>query len=337
MEDKPGFITQDAAPANNITKTQDLPSKELKFKAKDNKEFILKIIMEQNNIIFQANINDDVNVNTFIYKKVLLLKDFYESNKIFKQYDSIEDLFVSYFQCLKETEISMLYEDNKIKLCLIVEYRNQQIEIPFILNQEKVDITDVVNDLVKKINNLDEIKNELKQQKIDNEKLQIENEKIIKELKIKLDNCIEENKKNQSNYELERDKYIKKEKLLELVYPIGSIYISINKISPSDFLGGRWEQINEGYALWTCSNNAGKTISAGLPNITGSIGKQALFNNATSSGAFSISNGAGFGGGEYPFISKIFSFDASHSNSIYGNSSTVQPPAYKVYAWKRIE
>ena len=133
----------------------------------------------------------------------------------------------------------MLYEDNKIKLCLIVEYRNQKIEIPFILNQEKVDITDVVNDLVKKINNLDEIKNELKQQKIYNEKLQIENEKIIKELKIKLDNCIEENKKNQSNYELERDKYIKKEKLLELVYPIGSIYISINKISPSNFLGGR--------------------------------------------------------------------------------------------------
>ena len=84
MEDKPGFITLDAAPANNITKTQDLPSKELKFKAKDNKEFILKIIMEQNNIIFQANINDDINVNTFIYKKVLLLKDFYESNKYLK-------------------------------------------------------------------------------------------------------------------------------------------------------------------------------------------------------------------------------------------------------------
>ena len=28
--------------------------------------------------------------------------------------------------------------------------------------------------------------------------------------------------------------------------------------------------------------------------------------------------------------------DASKSNNIYGNSSTVQPPAYKVHFWKRI-
>ena len=108
-------------------------------------------------------------------------------------------------------------------------------------------------------------------------------------------------------------------------------------MAPSEFLGGKWEQIKEGYALWTCSSNAGKTISAGLPNIKGSIGKQALFNNATSSGAFSLDDGMGFGGGSYDFTSKIFSFDASKYNSIYGKSSTVQPPAYKIYAWKRIE
>ena len=30
-------------------------------------------------------------------------------------------------------------------------------------------------------------------------------------------------------------------------------------------------------------------------------------------------------------------FDASLSNSLYSNNiSTVQPPAYKIYAWKRI-
>ena len=28
--------------------------------------------------------------------------------------------------------------------------------------------------------------------------------------------------------------------------------------------------------------------------------------------------------------------DASYSNSIYGNSTTVQPPAYKLYVWKRV-
>jgi hypothetical protein len=30
-------------------------------------------------------------------------------------------------------------------------------------------------------------------------------------------------------------------------------------------------------------------------------------------------------------------FDASRSNSIYGKSSTVQPPAYYAYIWHRIE
>ena len=113
--------------------------------------------------------------------------------------------------------------------------------------------------------------------------------------------------------------------------------MSINNVAPSEFLGGKWEKIKEGYALWTCSSNAGETISAGLPNIKGSIGGQATFNNATCSGAFSLNNGMCFGGGNDIYTSKIFSFDASYYNFIYGNSSTVQPPAYKIYAWKRIE
>mgnify|MGYP006956018656 FL=1 len=29
-------------------------------------------------------------------------------------------------------------------------------------------------------------------------------------------------------------------------------------------------------------------------------------------------------------------FDASRSSSIYGNSTTVQPPAIRIYCWKRI-
>ena len=338
METKPCFVTRDAPPINSLPETQDLLFKEFQLKGKDNQEFKLKIIKEKNNIIFQANINNDI--NTFIYKKVLLLNDFYESNKIFKQYDSIEDLFESYFQHLDKSEISILYEENKIKLCFIIEYRNKNIEIPFILNQENADIANIVSGVVDKIKILDEIKNELKQQKKENENLKndlqkskIENEKIIKELNLKIDNILEEYKKSQ----LEKENYIKNEKLLDLIYPTGSIYISINNVAPSEFLGGKWEQIKEGYALWTCSSNAGKTISAGLPNIKGSIGKQALFNNATSSGAFSLDDGMGFGGGSYNFTSKIFSFDASKYNSIYGKSSTVQPPAYKIYAWKRIE
>ena len=29
-------------------------------------------------------------------------------------------------------------------------------------------------------------------------------------------------------------------------------------------------------------------------------------------------------------------FDASNCNTIYGNSTTVQPPAIRVYGWRRV-
>ena len=60
------------------------------------------------------------------------------------------------------------------------------------------------------------------------------------------------------------------------LYPVGSIYLTIGTIypqssSPASWLGGTWQKLPEGYALWTASSNAGSTISAGLPNITGRI------------------------------------------------------------------
>ena len=77
-------------------------------------------------------------------------------------------------------------------------------------------------------------------------------------------------------------------------------------------------------------------VEAGLPNITGTataIGNTtgfprstgvftgAFYNSKTLSQAFSVSSG---GDGA------TFAMDASRSNSIYGNSNTVQPPAIKV-------
>lgn len=36
---------------------------------------------------------------------------------------------------------------------------------------------------------------------------------------------------------------INKELILDLVYPIGSVYMSINSTSPATFIGGTWERI----------------------------------------------------------------------------------------------
>ena len=83
-----------------------------------------------------------------------------------------------------------------------------------------------------------------------------------------------------------------------------------------------------------------------MPNIKGElyIGKAGNWSNGSSArGAFSVykdgqgnnainnSNGtkASFDGASGEIHS------GSYSNLIYGKSDTVQPPAYKVYAWKR--
>lgn len=74
------------------------------------------------------------------------------------------------------------------------------------------------------------------------------------------------------------------------------------------------------------SNTAGTVLAAGLPNITGNI---SAF-KASISGAFVGSNNTnrydGWNDNEDEYAVST-SFDASRSNSIYGASTTVQPPA----------
>ena len=128
------------------------------------------------------------------------------------------------------------------------------------------------------------------------------------------------------------------------IYPVGAIYLSITNTSPASFLGGSWAQIGAGYALWTATSGAGNTISAGLPNITGEFNYATNANESSSAsshawGAFTIH---GLTDGQAVFgddgDGSYWSFNANNGAStkgIYGNSTTVQPPAYKVYAWRR--
>lgn len=145
---------------------------------------------------------------------------------------------------------------------------------------------------------------------------------------------------------------ILKRPTIDTIYPIGSIYLTVDTastgtVSPASIFGGTWERLPEGYALWTASSGAGNTISAGLPNITGYLhGTMQYYGSKYgSSGAFRWENGndaTDYDGdtattGRYKFDANL---GAQHWNSaaagIYGNSKTVQPPAIKVYAWKRI-
>lgn len=120
------------------------------------------------------------------------------------------------------------------------------------------------------------------------------------------------------------------------LYPVGSIYIGTTENCPLESLFGTWQKVSEGRVLQGAdsSHEVNTTIAAGLPNITGSFGNVDVATSAD--GAFYITYQWGGYRNESENASRV-NFDASRSSSIYGNSTTVQPPAYVVNIWRRIE
>lgn len=123
-------------------------------------------------------------------------------------------------------------------------------------------------------------------------------------------------------------------------HPVGSIYLTIKDENPSAKFGGTWEKLPSSVCLQTAdtSHGAGTTIAAGLPNITGSFYGDMVSRDVsvTATGAFRFGGGKGtFSVGSSYNLNNGFTFDASRSSAIYGKSTTVQPPAYALIAWRR--
>ena len=88
---------------------------------------------------------------------------------------------------------------------------------------------------------------------------------MYQEINFVLQNLDEENfgkklKKTLDEIKTSNNSEQKKEKLLTFsdVYPIGSLYMSVNKTSPANLFGGTWEQITDTFLL-----AAGDTYKAG--------------------------------------------------------------------------
>lgn len=153
-------------------------------------------------------------------------------------------------------------------------------------------------------------------------------------------------KANQTDLEELSTKVDKRFKaMIDILYPVGIVVTTAtdDALKPGEADGlATWEEIAQDRVLQGTSSGAGGTVEAGLPNITGSI--------------IGYSDRTGFGGADgmaymddmqerIPSMGDIFPgnksalrvrLDASKSNNIYGNSSTVQTPAYKVHFWKRV-
>lgn len=89
--------------------------------------------------------------------------------------------------------------------------------------------------------------------------------------------------------------------------------------------------LTAGLPWGTTSENVCTTISAGLPNITGAFAQETEKTEQHFSGAFYLGDRVtGQSGEPTGNHDEIINFDASISNSIYGNSNTVQPPGIGV-------
>lgn len=89
-------------------------------------------------------------------------------------------------------------------------------------------------------------------------------------------------------------------------------------------------------AIWGA--NSFGYLAAGLPNITGTANFTDMRTNRNYTGAFYDTGfgGSQEGGGKSSNLPNL-GFDASRSSSIYGKSSTVQPPAIKVRVYTRYQ
>lgn len=126
--------------------------------------------------------------------------------------------------------------------------------------------------------------------------------------------------------------------LFNAIYPVGSIYIGTQSVCPMAIAipNSTWELLEAGRALWTGNGSNGNTkIAAGLPNITGGgvyafMGQKSGATKDIPKAVNGLATGSSWVEGVGTGV-----FDASDSNSVYGNSTTVQPPAYVVNVWRR--
>ena len=121
--------------------------------------------------------------------------------------------------------------------------------------------------------------------------------------------------------------------VLNLVYPVGSIYMSVNSTSPATLFGGTWVQIKDTFLL-----SAGDTYTAGN---TGGEATHTLTttempshsHNAYLKAPFSIQTN---GGNEFAALyNSGTSSNAYITNTGGGQAHNNMPPYLVVYMWKR--
>lgn len=136
--------------------------------------------------------------------------------------------------------------------------------------------------------------------------------------------------------------------LLLTVYPVGSIYLSVNSTSPASLFGGTWEQLKDrfllgagsAYAAGSTGGEAAHTLSINeIPSHAGHLygnaggvngkgdAKGAWLKEININSSLTTSYGWNYKNNEYYPVNRSLGGGAAHNN---------MPPYLAVYMWKRV-
>lgn len=120
--------------------------------------------------------------------------------------------------------------------------------------------------------------------------------------------------------------------LADILYPVGSIYMSVNNVSPANLIGGTWTQIKDRFLLacgdtysnGTTGGEATHTLTVDeIPSHSHKIARGNWQMNYTSGTAITIHNYKG-------------SENQDSSSTGGGQAHNNMPPYLAVYCWYRV-
>lgn len=116
--------------------------------------------------------------------------------------------------------------------------------------------------------------------------------------------------------------------LLDIIYPIGSLYISFNNISPAEIIGGRWEAIVGRFPYFNDRVETGgeNTHSLSIDEMPKHYHQTLQINNDGSSSGWALTS-----------TYKTYKKELGYVEGEGGNQPHNNMPAYQsMYAWRRV-
>ena len=128
------------------------------------------------------------------------------------------------------------------------------------------------------------------------------------------------------------------EDMVDMVYPVGSIYMSVNSTSPSTLFGGTWEQLTDTflYATSTTADASSTTATGGSKDLVVSHTHELTDDGQVLGfGTTNSETTSGFEGGS--MFSNVKKKRTTIKSSGENGTNKNMPPYMKVYMWKRIQ